>query len=119
MNKFFNDTMQGLLEAVEIKQSRKRDGGYVYEVPSEALDNIQPVSKEFLDECKKVREKYEKKNTDVSGISDCLTIGVDFSHNDRDMISVIRRKGDEMYVVNVLTDEEAVEVYNKLIGIDK
>ena len=57
--------------------------------------------------------------TNNNSVEDVLTIGVDFSPNDRDMISVIRRKGNELYVVNVLTDEEAVEVYNKLIGIEK
>ena len=52
-------------------------------------------------------------------VEDALYIGVDFSPNDKDMISVMRRKGNEIYVVNVLTDEEAVEVYNKLIGVSK
>ena len=97
----------------------ERNGGYVYEVSSEVLDNVQPASKEFLEECKKVREKYKKKNINVDCISDALSIGVDFSPNDRDVISVLRRSGDKIYVVNVLTDEEAVEIYNKLIGKDK
>lgn len=78
MSKFFDDTMQGLLEAVEIK------------------DKSMP--------------KEEK------GINDCLYIGVDFAPNDTDMIMVMRRKGEETHIINLLKDEEAREVYNKLIG---
>ena len=119
MSKFFDDAMQGLLKAVEIEQSRKRNGGYVYEVSSEALDNVQPASKDFLEECKSVRDKYRKKDTNIDCVSDALSIGVDFSPNERDVLVVMRKTGDEIYVVNMLKDEEAVEIYNKLIGKDK
>ena len=49
-------------------------------------------------------------------IEDCFVIGVDFSPNDTDMLMVMRRKGDETYIVNLLKDEEALDIYNKLIG---
>lgn len=50
-------------------------------------------------------------------VDDCLVIGVDFSSNDTDMMVVMRRKGDETHIINLLKDEEAREVYNKLIGV--
>lgn len=49
-------------------------------------------------------------------IEDCLVIGVDFSLNDSDMLMVMRRKGKETHIINLLKDEEAREIYNKLIG---
>ena len=52
-------------------------------------------------------------------VEDCLVIGVDFSPNETDMIVVMRRSGDKTYFINKLTDDEAVEIYNKLIGKDK
>lgn len=50
-------------------------------------------------------------------VEDCLIIGVDFSQNDTDMMMVMRRNGDETYIINLLKDEEAREIYNKLIGV--
>lgn len=50
-------------------------------------------------------------------IEDCLVIGVDFCPNDTDMMMVMRRKGDETHIINLLKDEEAREVYSKLIGV--
>jgi uncharacterized membrane protein len=35
------------------------------------------------------------------------------------MMMVMRRKGTDTYIVNVLENDEAVEVYNKLIGNTK
>ncbi len=50
---------------------------------------------------------------------DCLIVSVDFSPYDKDYMVVTRRNGDTTYVVNILTDDKAVEIYNKLIGKDK
>lgn len=50
-------------------------------------------------------------------VEDMLYVAVDFCPNDTDMMMVMRRKGDETYIINLLKDEEAVEVYNKLIGV--
>lgn len=52
-------------------------------------------------------------------VEDCLIIGVDFAPNDTDMMMVMRRKGDETHIINLLKDEEAREIYNKLIGKGK
>lgn len=50
-------------------------------------------------------------------VEDCLIIGVDFSPNESDVMMVMRREGYETYIINLLKDEEAREVYNKLIGV--
>lgn len=49
-------------------------------------------------------------------INDSLWIGVDISSKERPALVVTRRHRDEIYVINMITDEEAVEIYNKLIG---
>lgn len=49
-------------------------------------------------------------------VEDCLFIGVDFSPNDTGVMTVMRREGDEVRIINFLKDEEAVKLYNKLIG---
>ena len=50
-------------------------------------------------------------------VEDCLIIGVDFFPNDIDMLMVMRRKGDETHIINLLKDKEAREIYDKLIGV--
>ena len=52
-------------------------------------------------------------------VEDCLIIGVDFSLYDKDYLVVFRRDGDKTYIINKFTDDEATEIYNKLIGKDK
>lgn len=49
-------------------------------------------------------------------IEDRLIIGVDFSDNDEDVLCVIKIKGNDVYVINQFRNEEARELYNKLIG---
>ena len=49
-------------------------------------------------------------------VEDRLIIGVDFSDNDEDVLRVIKIKGNDVYIVNQFKNEEAVEIYNKLIG---
>lgn len=79
MSKFFNDTMQGLLEAAAMSY--------------------------------KTQPKEEK------GINDFLYIGVDFVPNNDEILLVMRREGDNTYIVNQFRNDEAVELYNKLIGV--
>ena len=50
-------------------------------------------------------------------VSDSLMIGVDFSPNDEGVLVVMRRVEDDMYILNQFRNEEARELYNKLIGI--
>ena len=47
---------------------------------------------------------------------DVLSIAVDFSPNDMDLLMVSRRKGDSFEIIKVFTNKEAVDLYNKLIG---
>ena len=54
---------------------------------------------------------------DTAFVSDCLMIGVDFSPNDEGALVVMRRVEDDMYILNQFRNEEARELYNKLIGI--
>lgn len=49
-------------------------------------------------------------------VEDCLIVSVDFSPYDKDYLVVARRDGDKTYIINTLTDDKAVEIYNKLIG---
>ena len=49
-------------------------------------------------------------------VEDYLMIGVDFSPNDEGTLVVMRRVKDDIYVLNQFRNEEAVELYNKLIG---
>lgn len=81
MSKFFDETMQGLLEAATMK--------------------------------------YKSMPVEDKGISDCLYIGVDFAPTDDRTLMVMRRKGTDIYVVNQFRNDEALELYNKLIGKDK
>ena len=71
--------------------------------------------------CKHNWEKHESDDdcnyVPPKSVEDCLIIGVDFSPNDTDIMMVMRRKGDETHIINLLKDKEAREIYNKLIGV--
>ena len=54
---------------------------------------------------------------DTAFVNDCLMIGVDFSPNDEGALVVMRRVEDDMHILNQFRNEEARELYNKLIGI--
>ena len=46
--------------------------------------------------------------------SDVLIVAVDFSPTDDDLLMVTREKNGNAEIIKVLTNEEAVEVYDKL-----
>ena len=50
-------------------------------------------------------------------VEDYLMIGVDFSPNNEGALVVMRRMEDDIYVLNQFRNEEARELYNKLIGV--
>jgi hypothetical protein len=53
-------------------------------------------------------------------IEDCLVIGVDFdSRTDNGVITVGRHQDEKLYIINVLENDEALDIYNKLIGKGK
>ena len=60
--------------------------------------------------------EYKAKKETNKSVEDCLIIGVDFAPNDTGVMTVMRREGDEVRIINFLKDEEAVKLYNKLIG---
>ena len=64
-----------------------------------------------------VAMKYKSMPKEENGISDCLYIGVDFALNDDETLVVMRRKGSDTYIINQFRNDEAVELYNKLIGV--
>jgi hypothetical protein len=68
---------------------------------------------EFKDLFKAVDTYIKEKDT----VEDCLTIGVDFSPNDEEILVVSRIKGDEITVLNIIKNYEAVRLYRKLIGV--
>lgn len=61
--------------------------------------------------------EYKTMQKEEKGISDRLYIGVDFALDDDETLVVMRRKGDDTYVINQFRNDEAVELYNKLIGV--
>ena len=69
------------------------------------------------------KHNWEKRESDddcnyvtSESISDNLIIGVDFSPNDDDILTVFKIKHNDTYVLNQFRNEEARELYNKLIG---
>lgn len=49
-------------------------------------------------------------------ISDCLMISVDFSPYEDDILIVARGKNQEIHGLKVFRNQEAKDLYNKLIG---
>ena len=61
--------------------------------------------------------KEKAKGRDKVNIEDCLVIGVDINEKENPTILVTRIVDDFRFkVVNQLWDDEAIEIYNKLIG---
>lgn len=75
---FFDETLDGLLEAIAIE--------------------------------------YKNTPSKEKGVTDCLIISADFSPTDEYYLAVMRRDHTETRVINLLTNDEALDVYNKLIG---
>lgn len=60
------------------------------------------------------KSTLEEKN----GVNDCLTLGIDFMPDlENGCLVVMRQRGDDIYVVNQFRNDEALELYNKLIGV--
>ena len=50
-------------------------------------------------------------------MGDCLVIAIDISQNDRPTMLITRSEDDLSFkVVNQIWDEEAIDIYHKLIG---
>ena len=55
-------------------------------------------------------------NDKYKNLEDGLLIGVDFNENDKNTLAVFRKEDEDLIVVNMITDDEALEIYKKLIG---
>lgn len=73
----------------------------VYEKQCEELDRL------------RAKEKMRRSTS----VDDSLFVGVDFSPNDEDVVVVMRNMNNHVYVVNIIKNEEAREIYDKLIGL--
>ena len=69
-----------------------------------------------LEKLKQAATYFNSMPEEEQGIQDCLTIGVDISPNDVPYIAVMRNIGNVTSVINRFVDDEAIELYNKLIG---
>jgi hypothetical protein len=49
-------------------------------------------------------------------MDDCLTVTFDFCPQDDAIIMVMRTNGEGFEVVNGIVGDDAVDIYNKLIG---
>lgn len=55
----------------------------------------------------------------MPNMDDCLFIGFDKHKGDRTWLTVMRREGETTNVVNMFKDEEAEELYKKLVDWDR
>ena len=57
--------------------------------------------------------------TDDENISDCLIIGFDKHKGEQTWMSVGRKDGDALNIVNMIKDERAEKLYKQLLSIQK
>lgn len=69
-----------------------------------------------FEKLKKVAMEYKSMPKEENGICDSLHIRVDFEPNGCGALVVMRRDGSDTYVINQFINDEALELYNKLIG---
>lgn len=50
-------------------------------------------------------------------IEDCLVIGMDVSPMENNIMTVARMQNCNIEIINMFKDDEALELYNKLIGV--
>ena len=55
----------------------------------------------------------------MPNMDDCLFIGFDKHKGERTWLAVMRREGETTNVVNMFKDEEAEELYKKLVDWDR
>lgn len=67
-------------------------------------------------QCKELDRLKEERLRRNTYINDTLFVGVDFSQNDEDVMVVSRNINNQIYVVNIIKNKEAREMYDKLTG---
>lgn len=72
-----------------------------------------------LEELKQASTYYNSMPEEEKGVEDCLIVGVDICPNDVPYVAVMRKVNNDTFVINRFIDDEAIELYNKLIGKDK
>lgn len=64
-------------------------------------------------------EAFANNSTDNENISDCLIIGFDKHKGEQTWMSIGRKDGDTLNIVNMIKDERAEELYKQLLSTQK
>lgn len=64
-------------------------------------------------------EAFANDSTDNENISDCLIIGFDKHKGEQTWMSIGRKDGDTLNIVNMIKDERAEELYKQLLTTQK
>lgn len=62
---------------------------------------------------------FANNSTDNENISDCLIIGFDKHKGEQTWMSIGRKNGDTLNIVNMIKDERAEELYKQLLSTQK
>lgn len=64
-------------------------------------------------------EAFANNSTDNENISDCLIIGFDKHKGEQTWMSIGRKDGDTLDIVNMVKDERAEKLYKQLLSTQK
>lgn len=64
-------------------------------------------------------EAFANNSTDNENISDCLIIGFDKHKGEQTWMSIGRKDGDTLDIVNMIKDERAEKLYKQLLSTQK
>lgn len=64
-------------------------------------------------------EAFANNSTDNKNISDCLIIGFDKHNGEQTWMSISRKDGDTLDIVNMIKDERAEKLYKQLLSTQK
>lgn len=64
-------------------------------------------------------EVFTNNSTDNENISDCLIIGFDKHKGEQTWMSIGRKDGDTLNIVNMIKDERAEKLYKQLLSTQK
>lgn len=64
-------------------------------------------------------DAFVNNSTDDENISDCLIIGFDKHKGEQTWMSIGRKDGDTLNIVNMIKDERAEELYKQLLSTQK
>jgi hypothetical protein len=62
---------------------------------------------------------FANNSTDNENVSDCLIIGFDKHKGEQTWMSIGRKDGDTLNIVNMIKDERAEELYKQLLSTQK